>query len=251
MEAARTLGPARIAGVLFDKDGTLFDFHDSWSAIAESMLDRLAPDPVARIEMARAAGYDPQARRFVAGSVIVAEPTSALARLWARWRPDLGPGRIEAAANRAAAAAADHPGFLSPAVADLGGLLDRLRDRGLVLGVATHDEEHAARRQLGALGIIDRFAFIAGYDSGHGLKPGPGMLSAFAAHTGLSPARIAVVGDSRHDLEMVSAAGAALAVGVLTGPARHADLAPHADQILDTIEALPALLDSLAGPKAT
>ena len=34
----------------------------------------------------------------------------------------------------------------------------------------------------------------------HGAKPGPGMLLAFATLCGLAPARVAMVGDSRHDL---------------------------------------------------
>lgn len=238
-----------IRGVLFDKDGTLFDFHASWAAMTEAMLDSLAPDAEAWGQMARAAGYRPEEGRFMPGSVIVSEPTSVLAGLWSRWRPDLGAERIERIANEAAGESA--PGALRPAVADLPALLMVLANRGLVLGVATHDEEDAARRQLASVGALDAFAFVAGYDSGHGAKPGPGMLRAFGRATGLEPAAIAMVGDSRHDLQMVPAAGAALAIGVLTGPAGQADLAPHADYILPSIAELPGLLDRLAGPKAT
>lgn len=240
---------APIRGVLFDKDGTLFDFHSSWARLAEEMLDRLAPAPAARNEMARAAGYDRVARRFEAGSIIVAEPSSALAELWACWRPDLGAARIEAMAN--AAAAGSVAGTLVPAVEDLAGLLDGFRHRGLALGVATHDEEAATRVQLDAAGILDRFDFIAGYDSGHGLKPGPGMLAAFAVAAGLDPGSVAMIGDSRHDLQMVRSAGGALAIGVLTGPAAEADLAPHADLVIASIAALPDLLDDLVRPNAT
>ncbi|MDT8345349.1 MAG: HAD-IA family hydrolase, partial [Thermohalobaculum sp.] len=131
------------------------------------------------------------------------------------------------------------------AVPDLPGLLDRLIARGFALGVATHDTEEGARVQLHATGALDRFGFIAGYDSGHALKPAPDMLLAFARCAGIPPASVVMVGDSRHDLEMVPAAGAALAVGVLTGPAVAADLAPHAHHILPSIADLPALLDRL------
>ena len=240
-----------LQAVLFDKDGTLFDFRQSWAAITDAVLDRLAPDAAARREMALAAGFDPEARSFVPGSAIVAEPTSATARLWSRWRPDLGAERLESMLNREAVAAADRPGTMVPAVPDLPALLGELRRRGLILGVATHDEEAAARRQLAAVGALDAFEFIAGYDSGHGLKPGPGMLAAFAAATGLPAAAIAVVGDSRHDLEMARAGAAGRAVGVLTGPAARSDLAPLADEILESIAALPEMLDRVARPTAT
>lgn len=234
-----------IRGILFDKDGTLFDFHRSWSGMTEAMLDLLAPDPVSRGEMALAAGYDPEARRFVAGSVIVAEPSNVLAELWSRWRPDLGAERIERMANRAAAEAVGADGALATAVADLPGFLAGLSGRGLALGVATHDEEASTRVQLRTIGVLDCFDFIAGYDSGHGVKPGPGMLDAFARHIGAPTAAIIGIGDSRHDLEMVRAGGGRLAIGVLTGPAVIADLAPHADHVLGSIADLPALLDRL------
>ena len=182
----------------------------------------------------------------------MAEPTSALARLWARWRPDLGEARLERFLNDVSAAAA--PEAMATAVPDLGGFLHGLRARGLVLGVATHDEHEAARRQLSGAGALDAFAFVAGYDSGHGLKPGPGMLEAFASATAVPAGAVMVVGDSAHDLDMARAGGAGWAIGVLSGPARHADLAPLADHVLDTIAELPALIDRMnaaGAPNAT
>ena len=68
------------------------------------------------------------------------------------------------------------------------------------------------------------------------------MVLGFCRATGLSPHEVAVIGDSTHDLHMARAAGAGLAVGVLTGPARDADLAPDADVVLPSIAALPAFL---------
>ncbi len=134
------------------------------------------------------------------------------------------------------------PNMQFPTAADLPGLLAGLRADGYALGVATHDSEQGARVQLSGAGAEAAFDFIAGYDSGHGLKPGPGMLLAFAEATGIPPASVVMVGDSRHDLEVAHSAGAAMAVGVLTGPATREDLAPYADHILPSIEHLPALL---------
>ena len=61
---------------------------------------------------------------------------------------------------------------------------------------------------------------------------------------GLDPARVAMVGDSRHDLEAGRAAGMRT-VAVLTGVARREDLEPHADVVLADIGALPGWLSGL------
>ena len=60
-----------------------------------------------------------------------------------------------------------------------------LRQAGLKLGVATNDGEMPALQHLESVGIRDHFDFVAGYDSGHGFKPGPGQLLAFATHVGV------------------------------------------------------------------
>jgi phosphoglycolate phosphatase len=50
-----------------------------------------------------------------------------------------------------------------------------------------------------------------------------------------------MVGDNTHDLEMAHAAGAGLAIGVLSGNSTRAELAPRADIIVDSIADLPGL----------
>ncbi len=234
-----------INGVLFDKDGTLFDFQATWGKYTETVLGELAADPAHHGRMCAALGYLPEARRFVAGSPIVAGTMTEIAEILSEFRPDLGAAAIERRLDETALATLRDPAFMFPASADLAGLLSGLRARGFALGVATHDSELAARTQLGTVGVLAAFDFICGYDSGHGHKPGPGMLLAFARAAGIPPATIVMVGDSRHDLQVARNAGAAMAVGVLTGPATAEDLAPYADHILPSIEHLPALLARL------
>jgi phosphoglycolate phosphatase len=55
---------------------------------------------------------------------------------------------------------------------------------------------------------------------------------------GVPPSATAVVGDAPADLRMARAAGAARAIAVLTGVGDEAILAPLADVVLDSIEAL-------------
>ncbi|MEM9138614.1 MAG: HAD-IA family hydrolase [Pseudomonadota bacterium] len=230
-----------IRGILFDKDGTLFDFGASWGGVVDQVLLALSPDAALRRTMALAVGYDPDAQSFQPGSPCVAGGTDEIAEILASHLPDRTVPEVEALTNRIAEDALTAGGF-SPAVPDLPGFLAGLKSAGLILGIATHDSEAAAIAHMEEFGARAHFDFIAGYDSGHGLKPGPGMLLAFAAATGLPPAAIAMVGDSVHDLGVAPAAGAAMAVGVLTGPAEREDLEPLADHVIPSIADLPALL---------
>ena len=231
----------QITGLLFDKDGTLFDFSASWSGVIDEILLALTPVRETQILMARASGYDPVTKVFQPGSASVAGATAEIAEIWAGFLPNLTTAQVEAMANEVGSSA-EATGALSPAVPDMPGFMQALQRAGLTLGVATHDSEAAAKVHLSQAGCLDSFDFIAGYDSGHGLKPGPGMLLAFSKSTGIPPAKIAMIGDSLHDLGVAPAAGAAMAIGVLTGPADREDLAPLADHVLDSIADLPDLL---------
>ena len=104
------------------------------------------------------------------------------------------------------------------------------------------DSEKTAVDTVRVLGIGEWLDFVCGSDSGFGEKPSPGMVQAFCRHTGLDPARVAMIGDSPRDLEMARNAGCGLAVGVLSGAHRESDLEAHADVILPDIVDLPSLL---------
>lgn len=233
------MGAPRILGVLFDKDGTLFDFDKSWGAFGRRVIYELAQgEPTLSRDLAAAAGVDAETGGFRAGSPIVA---GSLLEICEAWAPMLPGWSVDALVEwLAAEAEAMSPHLLAPAAEDLPALLDRLRSSGYALGVATNDSAAAARAQLA--GVLDRFVFLAGFDSGHGAKPEPGMIHAFAAATGAPTSAVVMVGDSLHDLFAARAAGCAAAVGVLTGPAGRHDLAPHADAVLPSIADLPGWL---------
>lgn len=226
----------KLDALLFDKDGTLFDFQSTWGAWAQVLIDRLAgTDPARRAALALALAFDPATRRFLPHSPVIAGTGREAAECVAR---GLGGGDIADLEALMTRLAADAP--LAPPV-PLAPLLRGLRAQGLILGVITNDSETATHAQLSAAGVAAQFHFIAGYDSGFGAKPDPGPLLAFARRHGLAPARVAMVGDSAHDLIAGRAAGMRT-VAVLTGVAGAAELAPLADAVLADIGALPGWL---------
>ncbi len=226
-----------IAAVLFDKDGTLFDFNATWGAWARGMLAELsAGDDLLAARMAEAIRFAPEAALFEPDSPVIAGTVAEVAALLLPHLPGLEADQLIARLDAGAQAVPQRPAVpLVPC-------LQQLRGQGLRLGVATNDAEASARAHLAQAGVAGLFDFVAGYDSGHGAKPAPGQLLAFAAAIGVAPGRVAMVGDSLHDLHAARAAGM-VAVGVLSGPARAEVLAPVADVVLDDIAAIAGWLE--------
>ncbi len=231
-----------IAAVLFDKDGTLIDFDGTWGPAFHAIIHALAKgEPRAVRAQADALHFSLDDKRFRATSPIIAGSSASYGRLWGE-----AIGRVDHAALRQeinSLSAAESIKSLTP-IGRPGEVFAALIARGLRLGVATNNSEASARRHIEALGLSAKVEFIAGYDSGHGGKPEPGMVLAFARLIGVEPREVALVGNSIHDLHAARAAGA-LAIGVLSGPAGREELAPHADHIIADIGALPALLAAL------
>ena len=215
-----------IRGILFDKDGTLLDFNSTWVPVNRAAALTVAggDSGIARY-LLEECGQDEAAGRVMAGTLLAVGTTTEIAGRWAELYPDHGHadivGLVDEVFQREEVEAA-------VPVSGLAATLTRLHEEGLILGVATSDSH------------LD---FVVGHDSGHGAKPGPGMVEAFCRETGLSVDDICVVGDNTHDLEMGRNARVALVVGVLTGTGSTDDLAPAADHVIDSIATLDCLLD--------
>ncbi len=225
-----------IAALLFDKDGTLFEFAATWEGWAESFLLRATGYDRARAaRIGQHIGFDLPNRSFLRDSLVIANTPAEIAEAMIPHMPEIAYDALLEMLNDEAKTVT-----LVEAV-PLVPFLDGLRDAGLKLGVATNDAESPALVHLDLMGIRDHFDFIAGSDSGHGAKPETGQMLAFAASVDLNPAQIAMVGDSAHDLIAGRDAGMTT-IGVLTGIAGTGDLAPHADVILPDIGHIPAWL---------
>ena len=230
------MSPRSVQAILFDKDGTLFDFQHSWGEWAAAVLHDLADGQMQLMQpLADAISFDLKSARFAPESVAIAgtlEQTAAalMSALPNAKLPDLV-AHLEGQAVQA---------VMAPVV-PLPPFLGQLRDLGLKLGVATNATEGEAQAHLQHAGIIDDFDLVLGCDSGFGAKPAPDICAAFARATGCAPSQVVMVGDSLHDLVAGRAAGMQT-VGVLTGVAQAQELAPFADAVLPDIGHLPAWL---------
>ena len=228
-----------IAGILFDKDGTLLDYFKSWSPVNRK-LALIAADGDADLaaKLLKDCGMDPETGHVVADSLLAAGNTEEIAE-----------GLVAAGSKLSAEALVKDLDWLfaeaaanAVPVTDLAAFFARLKGRGLKLGIASSDNELSIRRTAERFGFLEHVDYIVGYDSGHGCKPEPGMVLGFLAATGLSAADVAVVGDNSHDMMMGRNAGAGMTIGVLTGTGTRETLGPLADHCLADITEVEALL---------
>ena len=232
-------------GIVFDKDGTLIDFNSTWLPVYHyAALEFANNDVKLAQELLECCGYDQATSRLIGGSLLAAGTNHEIANAWAGHLPDIEDDiQLEALSLRLNQVFQQQSALNSTPVKDLQITLRKLNQAGLKLGVATSDSYQGIHSTLQSFDVISEFEFLCGYDSGHGVKPEPGMVLAFCQAMSLEPAEIIVVGDNRHDIEMGRNAQAGLCVGVLTGASTREELEGLADVVFDDIGGLITLFD--------
>ena len=226
----------QVDGIVFDKDGTLLHFGETWNVWCEQVITQLsAGDVVLRGTIAETIDYDLQSCSFRPGSLAIAGTTREISQAIVALLPDMEVTELEAFLNAKSTTAP------LAEVTPLKAFLKGLARSGLKTGVVTNDSEENTLSQLKQVDIVNELSFIAGYDSGFGAKPSSEPLLAFAKVVSLLPKNIAMVGDSLHDMIAGRRAGMRT-IAVLTGLADPTELARHADVVLGDITEIPAYL---------
>lgn len=225
-----------IKTVLFDKDGTLFDFHATWAGFASSFILELSAGNSDRAtEMADSVGFDLVAGEFLPGSVLIAGTPGDIAERLLPFLPGMTPAGLIARMN---VLAANVP---QAEVTPLVPLLTALRDHGYALGVITNDAMAPTESHLRDAGVSHLFDRIVSGDCGFGSKPSPGQIEAYLEMTGAVADQTVMIGDAPSDLVAARSAGVH-GIGVLTGHATRSQLTSLARSVISDISEVPQLL---------
>ena len=228
-----------ISGILFDKDGTLLDYVKSWVPVNYEVASIAADGDQ---ELARrllvAGGMDPDTGYVTPDSLLAAGNTVEIATGMVAAG---APYTVQELTSKLDGLFSNSAAFAVP-VTDLAAFFASLHAKGYRLGVASSDNERSIRETAKRFGFDGYLHYVAGYDSGFGTKPQPGMVHGFCAATGLEPHQVAVVGDNNHDLHMGRSAGVGLTVAVLTGTGSQQSLAAASDHCLNDITELETVL---------
>jgi HAD superfamily hydrolase (TIGR01509 family) len=204
-----------IKGVLFDKDGTLLEFHSTQHAIYAAVLARLqddyqVPEPLAR-QLGEVLGHLPD--RLAPDSLLqhstnqqIAQALSAASRAYAEgreWQPPYDADDLLDLIDRLSLAE-DVPYVALPHVPET---LHYLHREGYKLGVATVDTRTATVAGLRKTGILRHFDYLGTGEEAEP-KPDPCLADRFCSECGLRPSELLVVGDGENDMLFARNAGA-------------------------------------------
>ncbi|OWA36570.1 hypothetical protein B9G55_00315 [Saccharibacillus sp. O16] len=236
--------------IVFDKDGTLFDFMELWGAWADELrcqlegeLAKLGGSWTAGVELALGVkcgvngaivDYDRAGPLALAS---VEEMTGALA--WQLYAAGLPWHQSVDAVRRCARAAEERHGgvrHIRP-LPGLVRLLEEAHGAGIRLAVATSDTTASAQEHLRLAGLDGLFTAVCGRDLVREGKPAPDLALEACRRLGVRPANTIVIGDGGADLEMARRAGAALAIGLAPGGGPRGHLAA-ADKIIGSYDEL-------------
>lgn len=207
-----------VDAIVFDKDGTLIDLDSTWFGITEAWIEAVAAHPDEVDVLRSSLGVDD--RGFLVPGGVAA--TGTFREIEYATKHALGAltgnidDRLEKAREIVARAIPDLP--VHP-IGDVRTTMRRLKEHGLVLCVASSDDEATIVRHLDELQITEFVSALIGGDGPVTPKPHPASLWYLSEQVDIATGRMLMVGDSFTDLGAARGAGAA---GILAvAPSHH------------------------------
>jgi phosphoglycolate phosphatase len=227
----------------FDKDGTLIDFYHLWGRRArlavEAVTARVGDNGLAA-RLYQTIGYDPQTGLAAANGPLAIASMPKLYTLCAvvLYQHGMSWHDAESVAQEtfAGALGALPTGDVVKPIGDVSGLFRRLDAAGVKIAIVTSDDREATAATIRLLGVADLVdGMVCGNDPIPN-KPAPDALLHLGGAFGVSMPRIMMVGDNLGDMETGTSAGIGCRVAVLSGTGREAELSPHADAVVASID---------------
>lgn len=214
-----------IAGVIFDKDGTIIDSHSYWGEIisrrAKALATALGAGREFRDSLVLAMGYNSALGKLLPeGPIALKSRDEVIQVVLSHIRSagySMGAGEV---AEKFSEVHGKFAGDMFRYVKVLPGaleLLNNLKTHGVPCALITSDSAVSSAAILKHLGIYDCFKVVLGRESSPEPKESGKPALAASGQMVVSPASVICVGDAPMDITMAQKAGLKGAVAVATG----------------------------------
>lgn len=226
----------KVKAILFDKDGTLMDFHSIWIKVAEELV----AEYIKLYQLPQS--MRPTLLKEIGVDGVFVHPRSAIA---AGTSLDVAKGLCkyitsskeeemhEWVSEKLFALMYEHRSYMKM-TADLPRILQSLKDRGFILGVVTADDFAPTELFLKQYQLETFFDYVVASDTFAAQKPDKRIIESFCERFHLKACEVAVVGDTPTDLYLAKN-GDCYAIGVLSGTGNRQTLEPLADLVVQSV----------------
>lgn len=229
--------------VIFDKDGTLLDFKDTWISIIADLLRAIdAYQPMTNalqkriedalgihVEKGEIDGYGPLAMgTFSESNALLTYCLYIEGQRWDRAQHIVAAvGKEVFSSVKRAQSVRAAPGALR--------LLKTLKSRGIITAVATNDKQSDALLDMDFIGASPYIDLVVGADSVENAKPAPDMVDLICSEFGKSSTESVLIGDTIMDALLGKNSGVMLTIGV-SGIVPGEVLKEHVDVVISSLE---------------
>ncbi len=217
-----------LKGIVFDKDGTLFDYAQVWAEVLSEAITTAFAEmgknkgkhKRAQQAMLRLMGIDDEGNTLSDGLVFTHKRRVIIKRYLMyciRYRiPVIKTFRVyHQNIKNSEMLVAERLKSLDFSMQQQ--LFAKLKERGYRIGIITSDTETSTQVFLSTMGLEHMVDFLSTRDSKYHKKPHPQAFEAFCSRFSLSPSEVAMVGDTETDMKMARKAKAGYTIAVLSG----------------------------------
>ncbi len=243
-----------IKGIIFDKDGTLFNYGEVWGPLLSAAIEKsLSKSELSKekkdactADFLKILGVDKDGTTYPDGIIFhhnkKIRATLRILRICIDYHlsPFMVGSSISSFMKKSDLGLEERLDAMEfPGVKEV---FEQAYKRGYIIGLVTNDTMDSTKIFLRKMGISDYITFIRTKDSATPKKPHPASIKEFCEEKGIESEEVAIVGDTIVDMEYAKAGKTGYAIAVLTGSGDVEGLEKYADAIY------PTLLDLLSDP---
>lgn len=230
-----------IKGILFDKDGTLLQFREIWIQITNEVIEELLEsieekeNETLKEKLLHSIGLrngEIDEKGYLASGTSL-DIATAFNRVLPKDMPHLHQWLSERLLHKTR----ENIDNVKPVCNNLDLLFSTLKDKGIIIGIATSDDYETTKLCLQQLGIENAVQFIGTADL-YKKKPDPEVVEEFCKKFRLKSEEVIIVGDTVIDMQLAKNSNARYGIGVMSGVGSYKELHQLAHYVIPSVESL-------------